>query len=119
MHPHWAVRRITPEQLTTKCPKGAVFNMEQRMKEHSIVGVHGDKSRMYMVRVPFLTNRIDLQTGVELLSEIASKPKKERTPVDWKHDQILKERDEKLKTKRRKIDEAKGKVAAAMLIHEI
>ena len=66
MHPHWAVRRLTEEQLAKTLPR-AIFSTEQRVKELSVVGVCGTYSRMYMVRVPFLTNSIDLQRGVELL----------------------------------------------------
>ena len=109
MHPYWAVQRLSSAQLTTRFPKGARFNMELLHKELAVVTVIGAANRTFVVRVPFLTNSIDIQEGVELLWECASKPKKAAsTSVDWKHDQKLKEAAAVKEAKKRKVDAAQA-----------
>ena len=51
---------------------------------------------------------IDIQTGVELLYEAASKPRKQQTKsVDWKHDQKVKEQNALREARKRKLDDGR------------
>ena len=70
MHPHWAVRRLSDEDLSRKFP-GASFNMAQVVKEITIMGIGGKAAITYAVHVPFLENQIDLPTGVSLICRAA------------------------------------------------
>jgi hypothetical protein len=105
MHPHWAVRRLTDDDLRVKLP-GASFNMVQKTMEFSQVCVGGSDSMTFLIQVPCLTNDVDLATGVELVCRSIGKPAKDdkKKPATWKDDQKCKERKDAQELKKRKLD---------------
>ena len=105
MHPHWAVRRLTDDELRVKLP-GAHFNMKQETREISIVCVgRGDHTITWMVQVPFLTNSVDLSAGVELVWQARAKPMKEQKKNTWKDDQKVRDQQAAQELKKRKKDD--------------
>jgi hypothetical protein len=126
MHPHWALRRLTKEKLAVKVP-GGHFNLRQENKEFSVVSV-GSIGAEYLtvdaglcalsttVQLPILTNPLPIGTGVELLWEASSAPKKAARGLQtWKDDEKVKQADAKaLKNKKAKVDVTKPEGGAAM-----
>lgn len=106
MHPRWAVRRMTQDHLRKHMP-GATFNMEERTKLLTIMGIGGASSLTYVVKVPVLTNTVDIQTGVELIFEAIPKPVKAVKAIDWKDDQKTTEAKRQGEERKRKREEPK------------
>jgi len=111
MHPIWAVRRLSADELRTKT-KATRFNMEQHWKAITASVVNGDSTQCWVVRVPFLTNSCDLATGVELLWEALPKQKQAViSSANWVSDQLAKEKAKaanEAKEKKRKAVELKS-----------
>ncbi len=93
MHPFWAVRRLTTQQLDRErahveagswAPR---FNCEIIWKEVTSVGVFvmvQTENRTRKVSVPFLTVRDEVQTGEELILQVEPKPTKEKRKRTWR-----------------------------------
>ena len=93
MHPFWAVRRLTTQQLDREkahveagcwAPR---FNCEIIWKEVTSVGVFvmvQTENRTKKVSVPFLTVRDEVQTGEELILQVEPKPTKEKRKRTWR-----------------------------------
>ena len=87
MHPLWALTRMTPEELgarnATKAEQGRLrFNVHFETKDVNIV-VCG---RVLAIRIPTITNMVDLEVGEELVMECAPKKKREVIASDWRAD---------------------------------
>ena len=87
MHPFWALTKMTPEELgtrnATKAEQGRVrFNVHFETKDVNMV-VCG---RVLAIRIPTITNMVDLEVGEELVMECAPKKKREVIASDWRAD---------------------------------
>ncbi len=86
MHPFWAVRRMTSQQLHTyTTPQVPLsFNCELRERQFCVTTIgplkDGSLAMPTVVQVPVLPNVAPLTAGDELLSEVTStkKPEKKR-----------------------------------------
>ena len=93
MHPFWAVRRLSSQQLlketTPKIPLS--FNCELRASQFCVttIGTLVDSpvAMSSMVQVPILTNTVRLSAGDELLLEVvlAKKSEKKREET-WRYE---------------------------------
>ena len=102
MHPFWAVRRITHQKLQTlpreaATEKGFTCGIEER--EYSVVTVGSYKgssvATTLYVRIPFLTNSVDLNKGHELIWEsLNSTPQKAKKQEETYKDQARKRQSE-------------------------
>ena len=104
MHPMWAVRRLSADELRLKS-RATSFNMEQQEKRVSAMVVNGTVTTLWAVTVPMLTNAHDIEAGVELLWEanVTMKKQTEQTKHNWIQDQQKKEKDKNApKEKKRK-----------------
>ena len=109
MHPMWATRRLTADELRTKT-KATSFNMEQHWRDVTTTVINGESTTLWVVSVPMLTNTHDIEVGVELIWEALPTTKKQTVTnsVNWVSDQVLKERTAKAnasKEKKRKAAE--------------
>ena len=64
MHPIWAVRRLSPDDLKAK---GLVLNMETVNKDITVTTVNGSSTITWVVRVPHPENGSHIAEGVELI----------------------------------------------------
>ena len=101
MHPMWATRRLTTDELRTKS-KATSFNMMQHWRDVTTTVINGGSTTLWVVSVPMLTNTHDIEAGVELIWEALPTMKKQTVTnsANWVSDQVLKEK--KRKEKKRK-----------------
>ena len=113
MHPIWAVRRPSDEELKEKHME---TNVELVYKDITITTVNGSATQTWVVRVPFLENRAKLAQGVELIWSCFPKKRKEsdKTHVGWIDEYKASQAKAKAESKRAKKEESKGNNAAAL-----
>ena len=117
MHPFWAVRRMTAQQLArakADVKPGRLsprFNCEIVMHHLTTCVITATElqtySRARIFEVPFLTNSEELEEGEELILEIAERiPKQTPTKRSWKDvlRQEEKEKDIKKRANRDQLD---------------
>ena len=109
MHPMWAVRRVSAEEMKSK---GLVPNVELEYKELPATVIYASGTITWQVKIPFLTNPDKLLAGVELIWAQHVKEKKEgQTTVNWVLDQKT---SEKKQIEEKKKDAQKKRKAATL-----
>ena len=113
MHPIWAVRRPSDEELKEKQME---TNVELVCNDITITTVTGSATQTWVVRVPFLENRAKLAQGVELIWSCFPKKRKEtdKTHVGWIDEYKASQEKAKAESKRAKKEESKGNNAAVL-----
>ena len=127
MHPYWAVRRLTQQQLchekdNWKPEAGRPrprFNCEMKLMSLSSVCIacisERALNRTRLLEVPFLLNNVPLQAKEELLLEVGHKEQKaqEKRKRTWK--EFLQEQTKKSEKIQKKQSKAEAKVEDAFL----
>ena len=92
LHPFWAVRRMTREDLEKESSAQVplAFNAELVEVEYTVMSLgafqQDNVGITLAVKVPMMTNTVDLEPGQELIMEAAPKNKKVKRPISWKND---------------------------------
>ena len=98
MHPFWAVRRMTRWDLEKESTAQAplAFNVELVDVDYSVVSLGAFQEDTVgitlAVRVPMITNTVDLEAGQELIMETATKKKTAKRTITWRDDATSKAR---------------------------
>ena len=98
LHPFWAVRRMTREDLEKESSAQVplAFNAELVEVEYTVVSLgafqQDNVGITLAVRVPMITNTVDLEAGQELIMETAPKKKPTKRTISWRDDATSKAR---------------------------
>ena len=95
MHPFWAIRRLSQDQLNAKTKDGPpaspeAFNCELTERQFSVCNVGrfggGSLSLTVFVEIQLMTNFVEIKRGQELLFEVTKKDAAKRKACTWKED---------------------------------
>ena len=95
MHPFWAIRRLSQDQLNAKTKDGPpaspeAFNCELTERQFSVCNVGrfggGSISLTVFVEIQLMTNFVEIKRGQELLFEVTKKDAAKRKACTWKED---------------------------------
>ena len=95
MHPFWAIRRLSQDQLNAKTKDGPpaspeAFNCELTERQFSVCNVGrfggGSLSLTVFVEIQLMTNFVEIKRGQELLFEVTKKDAAKRKAFTWKED---------------------------------
>ena len=93
MHPFWAIRRLSEDQLNAKTKDGPptspqTFNCELMQRQFSVCNVGkfcgGSVSLTVFVEIQLMTNFVEIKRGHELLFEVTKKDAAKRKACAWK-----------------------------------